>query len=68
MYVYKLLDLQRPVTTILLTIGFRHLIGSYQALVKAADETDTNEDLPKTKNVVIYVHSILVPMLIAKQP
>ena len=38
--------------------------GSYWALVKAADETDTEEDLPKTKNVTY----ILVTVLREKQP
>ena len=38
-------------------------LKSYWAWVKAADKTDTKEDLPKTKNLVY----ILVIMLIDKQ-
>ena len=47
-YVYKLLGLQRPVTTILLTIEF--LLKRFLALVRAADETDIN------KSYVHYCH------------
>ena len=56
-FMYKLLSLQRPVTTILLT-HIEFPLKRYRALAKVADETDhdTKEDLPKTKNLM-YIHS-----------
>ena len=63
MYVCKLLGLQKPVTTMVLTIS-RLSIVKVPGIGKVADETDTEKDLRKTKDPTY----ILGTVLIEKQP